>query len=176
MKFTIERLNLPDVLLIRALRYEDSRGFFWMTYRKSEFEAMGVCEDFMQDNHSRSVKGVLRGLHYQKAPEAQGKLLVVLAGEIFDVAVDIRPDSPSYGQHADVILSADRPELLYIPPGFAHGFCVLSEYADVLYKVTTEYAPELEAGIIWNDPDIGIKWPVAAPILSEKDKMLPRLR
>ena len=175
MSFTIERLNLPDVLLVRALRHEDSRGFFWMTYRKSEFESMGIREDFVQDNHSRSFKGVLRGLHYQKSPAVQGKLVSVLSGEIFDVAVDIRPASPTFGRHADVVLSADKPEMLYIPPGFAHGFCVLSEYADVFYKVTNEYAPEHEAGIIWNDPAIGIKWPVAAPILSEKDKLLPRL-
>jgi len=176
MTYTVETLSIPDVRLIRAARFEDSRGFFWMTYRKSEFEALGIREDFLQDNLSRSSRGVLRGLHYQKEPAAQGKLLTVLSGEIYDVTVDIRTDSPTFGEHADVKLSADRPDVLYIPPGFAHGFCVLSEFADVLYKVTKEYSPEHEAGIIWNDPEIGIRWPVRNPVLSEKDKKLPRLQ
>jgi len=176
MTYTVETLSIPDVRLIRAARFEDSRGFFWMTYRKSEFEALGIREDFLQDNLSRSSRGVLRGLHYQKEPAAQGKLLTVLSGEIYDVTVDIRPESPTFGAYVDVSLSAERPEMLYIPEGFAHGFCVLSEYTDVLYKVTREYSPEHEAGIIWNDPEIGIRWPVRNPVLSEKDKKLPRLQ
>ncbi|HPA78756.1 MAG TPA: dTDP-4-dehydrorhamnose 3,5-epimerase [Kiritimatiellia bacterium] len=176
MSFEAESLSIPDVLAITAARYADSRGYFWMTHRKSEFRALGIDEEFVQDNHSRSSKGVLRGLHYQNAPAAQGKLLTVLTGTIFDVAVDIRPGSPFYGKHADIILSEDKPVMLYIPPGFAHGFCVLSERADVLYKVTSEYSPANEAGIVWNDPAIGIQWPVDNPILSPKDRKLPVLR
>ncbi|MGD9874974.1 MAG: dTDP-4-dehydrorhamnose 3,5-epimerase [Kiritimatiellia bacterium] len=176
MNYKVVSARIPDVFRIRAERYDDPRGFFWMTYRKSEFRAFGLSDDFVQDNHSRSVKNVLRGLHYQKEPMSQGKLVMVLSGEIYDVAVDIRPGSATFGQYEDIVLSSGKPEMLYIPPGFAHGFCVLSAHADVLYKVTREYSPEHEAGIIWNDPGIGIKWPVENPILSEKDQRLPRLK
>ena len=130
----------------------------------------------MQDNLSRSRQGFLRGLHYQKHPKAQGKLLTVLRGEIFDVAADIRKGSPTYGQWVGLTLSADNFRMLYIPVGFAHGFCVLSDEAVLSYKATEEYAPDLERGIVWNDPDIGIHWPVANPVLSAKDAQLPQLR
>lgn len=176
MPFKFQRLEIPDVILIEPQVFGDERGFFMETYKHSEFSAFGITEHFLQDNHSRSKKGVLRGLHYQNPPKAQGKLVRVVLGEIFDVAVDIRKGSPTYGRWVGVILSAENKRMLYIPPGFAHGFCVLSDVAEVIYKVTEEYAPELEAGIIWNDPEIGIQWPIPTPILSTKDSRWPTLK
>jgi dTDP-4-dehydrorhamnose 3,5-epimerase len=176
MPFRFERLEIPELVFVQAQSFEDSRGFFLETYRASEFAAHGIPARFVQDNLSHSVYGVLRGLHYQKRPKAQGKLVMVLRGQIFDVAVDIRQGSPTFGQWAGVTLSADRFGMIYVPAGFAHGFCVLSQEADVLYKVTEEYAPELDRGIVWNDPAIGIRWPVADPVLSKKDAQLPLLR
>lgn len=173
MPFKFERLRIPDVLLIEAQRLEDSRGFFAELYKKSEFSAYGIPYTFVQDNYSHSIQGVLRGLHYQKQPSAQAKLVTVLKGQIFDVAVDIRKGSPTYGEWVGLVLSAARFQMLYVPVGFAHGFCVLSKEADVLYKVTEEYAPGLDRGIVWNDPEIGIQWPLADPILSRKDADLP---
>ncbi|RLA85081.1 MAG: dTDP-4-dehydrorhamnose 3,5-epimerase [Deltaproteobacteria bacterium] len=175
MPFRFRRLEIPEVVLIEPVVFSDERGFFMEVYKYSEFSAFGITERFLQDNHSRSVKGVLRGLHYQNPPRAQGKLVRVLQGEIFDVAVDIRRGSPTYGKWVGVRLSSENRFMLYIPPGFAHGFCVLSDYAEVHYKVTDEYSPEHEAGIIWNDPEIGIDWPVESPILSERDSRWPRL-
>jgi dTDP-4-dehydrorhamnose 3,5-epimerase len=145
------------------------------TFKASELGAYGIPSAFVQDNFSHSRRGVLRGLHYQNEPEAQAKLVAVLRGRIYDVAVDIRAGSPNYGRWIGLELSAESGRMVYIPKGFAHGFCVLSEEADVLYKVTKEYAPDLDRGILWNDPDIGIRWPIAAPILSPKDAGLPRL-
>ena len=156
MPFNFTRLAIPDVILIEPRTFPDERGFFMESYKYSEFSAFGIKERFVQDNHSRSVKGVLRGLHYQKHPKAQGKLVRVVVGEIFDVAVDIRHGSPTYGQWVGEKLSAENKRMLYIPPGFAHGFCVLSEGAEVLYKTTEEYSPEHDAGIIWNDPKLSI--------------------
>ena len=176
MPFRFTRLEIPDVVSIEWTSYLDVRGSFAEIYRQSEFEAHGIRGPFVQDNRSRSVRGVLRGLHYQKPPAAQAKLVTVLRGEIFDVAVDIRRGSPTYGRWVGTVLSEEDGRMLYIPEGFAHGFCVLSEVADVLYKVTAEYAPELERGIRWDDPDIGIRWPISDPILSEKDASLPFLR
>lgn len=175
MPFTFERLEIPDVILVRAKHFVDDRGFFMETYKQSEFADNGIPWTFVQDNRSRSAHRVLRGLHYQLQPRAQGKLVMALAGEIFDVAVDIRQDSPTYGRCVGATLSADRFNMLYIPVGFAHGFCVLSEQADVLYKVTDEYAANLDSGIRWDDPQIGIDWPIADPIVSEKDARLPFL-
>jgi len=176
MSFKFQRLGISDVILIEPEVFSDERGFFMETYKYSEFSAFGVKEYFLQDNHSRSVKGVLRGLHYQNPPKAQGKLVRVVLGEVFDVAVDIRKGSPTYGKWVGTILSSENKKMLYIPPGFAHGFCVLSDVAEVLYKVTEEYAPECEAGIIWNDPEIGIQWPIKSPILSPKDARWPPLK
>jgi len=176
MPFRFERLEIPDVILIEAKAFEDARGFFMEIYKRSEFEANGIPHGFVQDNHSHSVHGVLRGLHYQKHPKAQGKLVFVIRGEIFDVAVDIRQGSPTYGRWVSVTLSAKNRRMLYVPVGFAHGFCVLSEEADVVYKVTSEYAPELDRGIVWNDPELSIRWPIQQPILSPKDAQLPLLR
>ncbi len=176
MPFTFTPLQIPDVILISARVFEDARGFFLETYKYSDFAAHGIPETFVQDNHSRSVRGVLRGLHFQNPPQAQGKLVRVVRGEIFDVAVDIRPSSPTFGQWVGEILSETNQRMLYIPPGFAHGFLVLSELADVSYKVTAEYAPELDSGIIWNDPTIQIQWPLQGPpLLSPKDAALPTL-
>jgi dTDP-4-dehydrorhamnose 3,5-epimerase len=177
MPFEFHRLAIPDVILVEPKRSGDARGFFMETYKHSAFAAQGIAEAFVQDNYSHSARGVLRGLHYQKAPAAQGKLVMVLQGEVFDVAVDIRPGSPTFARWVGVTLRADEPRLLYIPPGFAHGFCVLSDIADFTYKVTSEYAPDLERGIRWDDPQIGVQWPTQAqaPTLSARDMRLPLL-
>jgi dTDP-4-dehydrorhamnose 3,5-epimerase len=167
--------ELPGVKLITPRVFEDSRGFFLETYNAREFAAAGIPEAFVQDNHSFSVKGVLRGLHYQH-PTWQGKLVRAVRGEIFDVAVDIRRDSPGFGKWVGVHLSEDNKQQLYIPAGFAHGFCVLSDTADVVYKCTALYAPREDGCIIWDDPDIGIEWPIDQPLLSEKDARGARLR
>lgn len=176
MGFRFRRLDIPEVVLIEAQPLEDHRGFFMESYKRSDFSANAIQELFVQDNYSHSLRRVLRGLHYQKHPKAQAKLVVVLRGGIFDVAIDIRKGSPTYGGWVGTTLSAKECRMLYIPVGFAHGFCVLSDEADVLYKVTEEYNPELDRGIIWNDPEIGIRWPINDPILSPKDAQLPPLR
>jgi len=175
MPFSFKKLDIPEVILVEAQSFPDGRGFFLESFKESIFASKGISTKFVQDNFSHSVKGVLRGLHYQKDPEAQGKLVIVLRGEIFDIAVDIRKDSPTYGKWVGEILSEQNHRLLFIPEGFAHGYCVLSDEADVLYKVNNEYSPEHEKGIIWNDPDIDIAWPIEKPILHEKDKQLPLL-
>ncbi len=175
MPFRFQRLRLPDVILIEAQEFEDARGVFKELYERSTFVANGLPDMFVQDNYSRSVRGVLRGLHYQKPPKEQGKLVMALRGEIFDVAVDIRRSSPTYGQWLGITLVAQAHQSLYVPVGFAHGFCVLSTEAEVVYKVTKEYAPAYERGIRWNDPAIGIDWPIQDPLLSAKDAQLPFL-
>lgn len=176
MPFQFSRLAIPDVVLIEPQAFIDERGCFMESYKRSDFVAFGIREEFVQDNHSRSTRGVLRGLHYQRPPRSQAKLVRVVVGEIFDVAVDIRKGSPTYGKWVGEILSAENRCMLYVPPGFAHGFCVLSKVAEGLYMASEEYSPEHEAGIIWNDPEIGIHWPIERPILSKKDAALPRLR
>ena len=176
MPFQFTKLNIPEVLLIEPKIFKDSRGFFMETFKKSEFEQNNINEDFFQDNLSHSTKNTLRGLHYQKEPKAQGKLVMVLSGEIFDVAVDIRKGSPTYGKWIGVFLSDKKKQMLYVPPGFAHGFCVLSDKVDFQYKVTAEYSPDHERGIIWNDPTINIEWPISTPILSPRDAQLPSIQ
>lgn len=176
MPFRFARCELPDVILLEPKVFKDGRGFFMETYKYSEFAANGIDETFLQMNHSRSAKNILRGLHFQRSPKAQGKLVRVLAGNIFDVAVDIRPGSPSYGKWCSLVLSAENKKMVYVPRGFAHGFCVVSEEAEVLYLATEEYAPELEGGILWNDPDLNIPWPTQDPILSQRDRNWPPLR
>ena len=176
MPFTFTPLQIPDVILIKPRVFPDARGFFLETYKYTDFAANGIAETFVQDNHSRSAKGVLRGLHFQNPPQAQGKLVRVVRGAVFDVAVDIRPDSATFGEWVGEVLSDENHHMLYIPPGFAHGFVAISDVADLAYKVTAEYAPDLDSGIIWNDPSIGIQWPVQNPILSPKDAALPLLR
>ena len=176
MAFKFQQLEIPDVFLIEAWAFEDERGSFVESYKRSVFVANGIDATFVQDNYSHSLRGVLRGLHYQKPPKAQAKLVTVLQGEIFDVAVDIRRGSPTYGRWVGKFLAAKDCRLLYIPVGFAHGFCVISDEADVLYKVTAEYAPELDRGVIWNDGDLAIRWPITNPTVSLKDAELPRLK
>lgn len=170
--------SLPDVLILEPKVFGDERGFFMESFHAQRFAELTGCRDLMvQDNHSRSVRGVLRGLHYQLPPQAQGKLVRVTAGEIFDVAVDIRRGSPHFGQWVGVSLSAENQRQLWVPPGFAHGFYVTSDTADVVYKVTAYYSPTHDRGIRWNDPAIGIDWPLdAAPQLSAKDEKAPLLR
>lgn len=167
--------NLPGVLIVEPKVFGDSRGYFFETWQKSRYEEAGIKGDFVQDNCSFSTKGVLRGLHYQN-PNAQGKLVSVLQGEVFDVAVDIRIGSPTFGQWTAVTLSGDNHQQLWIPAGFAHGFCVLSETAYFTYKCTDLYTPSAEGGIIWNDPDIAIHWPITQVSLSEKDQLYSRLK
>lgn len=176
MSFTFKRLDISDVILVEPKYFTDKRGFFLETFKESLFASNGINTRFVQDNFSYSVKGVLRGLHYQKNPKAQAKLVTALRGEIFDVAVDIRKNSSTYGKWVGEFLSEKNHRLLYIPEGFAHGFCVLSEETNVLYKVNQEYSPEHEKGIIWNDPDIDISWPIDKPILHEKDHQLLLLK
>lgn len=174
MKVTPTRL--PDVLLIEPKVFGDARGFFFESWNAREFEGAGIRAGFVQDNHSRSERGVLRGLHYQ-VRQPQGKLVRVLTGEIFDVAVDIRRSSPTFGTWEAARLSAQSKNMLWVPVGFAHGFCVLSDFAEVLYKTTDFYAPEHERSIVWNDPDLKIDWPLSgAPTLSRKDAAGMRLR
>jgi dTDP-4-dehydrorhamnose 3,5-epimerase len=163
--------RLPEVLIIEPTVFGDSRGFFFESYNRQAFnQATGLEVDFVQDNHSRSVQGVLRGLHYQ-IRQPQGKLVRVVKGSVFDVAVDIRRSSPTFGQWVGVTLSEDNCRQLYVPPGFAHGFVVVSDSADFLYKTTDYYAPEHERCIAWNDAAIGIEWPIdGEPVVSAKDK------
>ncbi len=161
---------ISDVLIIEPDLFGDERGFFMETWHADEFATHGISVPFVQDNHSRSQHGVLRGLHYQ-LNRPQGKLVRVASGAVYDVAVDIRRGSTTYGQWVGVELNQDNHRQMYIPPGFAHGFCVLSEFADFLYKCTDYYVPEDEQGIIWNDQDIGIEWPGLEFVVSEKDAM-----
>ena len=169
--------DLPEVLVLEPRLFGDERGFFMETYNRRAFnEAVGHEVDFVQDNHSRSSKGVLRGLHYQLPPHAQGKLVRVTSGRVFDVAVDVRRSSPDFGRWTGVELSAENHRQLWVPPGFAHGFLVLSASADVLYKTTDYYAPQAEVAVLWSDPDIGIRWPPDQdPTLSERDRIAPML-
>jgi dTDP-4-dehydrorhamnose 3,5-epimerase len=175
MPFEFEDTALPNVILIRPQVFPDHRGYFSEGFKASAFKKQGLPQCFVQDNLSRSVRGILRGLHYQLQPHAQGKLIYVLQGEIYDVAVDIQERSPTFGKWIGNRLSSDNHLMLYIPEGFAHGFQVLSKSAVVVYKLTAEYAPEFESGIIWNDPRLAIPWPIENPILSDKDKGWPRL-
>ncbi|HOU76586.1 MAG TPA: dTDP-4-dehydrorhamnose 3,5-epimerase [Syntrophales bacterium] len=176
MPFTFSNLEIPGVILVSYRSFRDDRGFFAETYKASDFITAGIKEKFVQDNLSRSRHGAVRGLHYQLDPMAQGKLVMVVQGEIFDVAVDVRRGSPSFGRWVGRKLTAQEGTMLYIPPGFAHGFSVLSREAIVSYKVTREYAAALDRGIIFNDPDLAIPWSVEEPLLSPKDALWPRLR
>ena len=169
---------LPDVLILEPKVFGDERGFFFESFNQRSFdEAVGRHVEFVQDNHSRSQRGVLRGLHYQLPPHAQGKLVRVVSGRVFDVAVDMRRKSETFGRWAGTELSVDNHRQLWIPPGFAHGFLVLSESADFLYKTTDYYAPQAEASLRWDDPDVAIDWPLQgiAPLLSAKDLAAPPL-
>ncbi len=160
--------SLPGVIVLEPQVHGDRRGFFLETYREDVFEEYGISEYFVQDNHSRSTRGVLRGLHYQLT-QPQGKLVRVARGSVFDVAVDVRFGSPTFGQWYGAVLDEDSMRMMYIPPGFAHGFVVISDLADFIYRCTDYYLPQSEHGILWNDPAIGIKWPVTDVQLSERD-------
>lgn len=170
----VRKTDLPGVLLITPAVFRDDRGFFLESFNEADFAHVGVDAHFVQDNHSRSAKGVLRGLHYQ-LHHPQGKLVRVVRGKIFDVAADIRPESPTFGKWVGATLDDREMTAIWIPPGFAHGFCALSDDADVTYKCTDFYAPGDEAGVLWNDPLLGIKWPVENPIINAKDRSYPPL-
>jgi dTDP-4-dehydrorhamnose 3,5-epimerase len=176
MPFEFCRTEIPEVMLIRPVVFRDRRGFFVESYKRSEFAEHGISDVFVQSNHSHSAKGVLRGLHYQREPKAQAKLVQAAKGELFDVVVDLRRGSPTYGKWVGTTLSAQSHTMIYVPAGFAHGFCVTGEDAEVLYFTNEEYEPSCEAGVIWNDPDLAIAWPCADPDLSERDRNWPRLR
>lgn len=166
--------SLPGVLILEPRVFRDDRGYFLETYHRERYSEVGISAEFVQDNRSHSVKNILRGLHYQ-LQHPQGKLCQVVRGEVFDVAVDIRRDSPHFGQWTGVILSEHNFRQLYVPPGFAHGYCTLTDDVDFLYKCTDRYYPDDERTIIWDDPQIGIDWPIAAPLVSEKDRRAPLL-
>jgi dTDP-4-dehydrorhamnose 3,5-epimerase len=167
--------DLSGVTIIEPRVFGDGRGYFLETYNEARYREAGIGDTFVQDNLSLSARGVLRGLHFQN-PHAQAKLVTVLQGEVYDVAVDIRVGSPTFGKFVGVVLSGENKRQLYIAQGFAHGFCVTSETALFMYKCSDRYAPESEGGILWNDPDLGIRWPVDAPTLSAKDEKYPRLK
>ena len=175
MSLTIDTTPLPGALLITPPVFGDERGFFMETWNAERYAEAGLDARFLQTNLSRSAQGVLRGLHFQQ-PEPQGKLVWVLQGEVYDVAVDIRRGSPNFGRWHGVVLSEKNRQQFYVPEGFAHGFCVLSEHALFAYACTRVYRPQFDRGIAWNDPDIGIDWPLATPSLSDKDTKAPRLK
>jgi len=174
-KFALRSTPIEDLLLIETKKYDDGRGFFMETWNERDFEALGLNVKFVQDNRSRSKRGTLRGLHFQKT-RPQGKLVWVTEGEVFDVAVDLRRSSPTFGRWHAVTLRGDEGTLFYVPPGFAHGFYVVSGHADFMYKCTDFYAPDDEGGLLWNDPSVGIEWPTTTDvILADKDKLHPTL-
>lgn len=177
MPFEFEKQKIEDVILVKPKVFGDNRGFFMETYKKSEFFENGITAEFVQDNHSKSTKGVLRGLHFQAKPFGQAKLVRCTCGRIFDVAVDIRKNSKTFGQYVKVELSEENKNMLYIPNGFAHGFVALTDEVELMYKTNGEYAPSADRGILWNDKDINIDWNIDfQPILSEKDKVQPNLK
>jgi len=171
----VVELELPGVLLIQPKLFGDARGFFFESYNAERYAEAGIPLEFVQDNISRSGKGTLRGLHFQE-PQAQGKLVQVLSGAVYDVAVDVRKGSPTFGRWVGTELNDENRHQLWVPPGFAHGFCVLSGSADFAYKCTALYAPQFEGAVRWDDPDLGIRWPIEHPTLSEKDAAAPRLK
>jgi dTDP-4-dehydrorhamnose 3,5-epimerase len=172
---TVHETPIPGVLLVEPRVFSDARGFFLERYHAERYAAHGLAARFVQDNHSRSRRGALHGLHFQRL-HPQGKLVECVRGEVYDVVVDLRKSSLTFGRWHGITLSDAPPRQLWIPPGLAHGFCVLSEEADFLYKCTDYYRPDDEGGLVWDDPDLAIAWPVEAPLLSEKDRRLPRLR
>lgn len=175
MPFEFKTFSIKGVVLVVPKVFEDSRGFFLETYEKNSFSKNGINFNVIQSNQSKSSRGVLRGLHFQKKEHAQAKLVKCLYGEIFDVAVDVRPDSDTFGKYVGVKLTDQNKNMLYIPRGFAHGFEVLSDSAEVAYNVDNNYAPEMESGLLWSDKTVGIDWPIKDPLLSDKDKKWPTL-
>jgi dTDP-4-dehydrorhamnose 3,5-epimerase len=175
MPFKFEETSLPGVIIVTPEVFSDERGFLMETYKSSEFQQGALATSFVQENHSRSSRGTLRGLHYQRPPKAQAKLIRVIAGEIYDVAVDIRKGSATFGKWVGTRLTADEPRMIFVPAWCAHGFCVVSAEAEVIYKMTAEYAPELEGGVRWDDPSLAIPWPTPNPVLSGRDRRWPGL-
>lgn len=176
MAFHFKKLKIPGLIYIETDVFGDDRGFFVELFKTSVFKTNGIVKPIVQVNHSKSFKGVLRGLHYQKPPRAQGKLISVVCGEIFDVTVDIRKGSPTYAHWFGINLEAKTKNMLYVPEGLAHGFYTMSKVAEVIYHCTDEYSKDHERGIIWNDPAVAIAWPVNNPLVSEKDKKFPLLK
>jgi dTDP-4-dehydrorhamnose 3,5-epimerase len=177
MSFTFKKTEIENLILIAPKVFEDSRGFFMETYKQSDFANAGITEEFIQDNHSKSTKGVLRGLHYQLKPKSQAKLIRCIKGKIFDVAVDIRKKSDTFGKWQGFELSEENKNVLFIPEGFSHGFVVLSDEAEIMYKTSNEFCPELDRGIRWNDPDLNVGWGIDfEPIISDKDSKQPFFR
>lgn len=177
MPFEFKKLAIKDVQLIIPQVFGDERGFFLESYKKSDFAANGITDEFNQDNHSKSSKGVLRGLHFQYPPKSQAKIVRCIKGKIFDVAVDLRKDSPTFSKWVGEILSEDNKHMLYIPEGFAHGFVVLSDFAEINYKASNEYSKDSDGGVAWDDSDINVNWGIDfTPVLSEKDKNQPSLK
>ncbi len=172
----VVKTSIPDLFIIKPTVFEDHRGYFFESYNKQVFLGHGIDQNFVQDNESMSGKGVLRGLHFQKPPFAQGKLVRVMQGSVLDVAVDIRKKSPTYGQWASVVLSQKNKWMYWVPPGFAHGFVTLEEHTIFFYKCTNVYNKESEGSLAWNDPDLNIDWQIDNPILAEKDRKAPILR
>jgi len=170
----VTNTSLPGVLILEPRVFRDDRGFFLELFNRLDFAELGIDEDFVQDNRSHSGKNILRGLHYQLA-HPQGKLCHVIRGEVFDVAVDVRRESPNFGKWTGVVLSEQNHRLVYVPPGFAHGFCALTDNVEFLYKCTERYFPADERTIVWNDPQIGIDWPVDSPVVSDKDRQASKL-
>ena len=171
----VQQSGIDGLMVLKPRRFRDGRGFFLESFQRERYAAAGISDDFIQDNHSRSVGGVVRGLHFQvKRPQAQ--LVTILRGRVYDVAVDLRPASPSFGKWFGIELSDDEPSQVYMAPGFAHGFCVLSDVADLHYKVSRYYDGDDDGGVIWNDADLAIRWPVADPKVSPRDAAFPRLR
>ena len=181
MPFEFEKLEINGVILVKPKAYGDNRGFFMESYKKSEFVQNGIDCEFVQDNHSKSTKGVLRGLHYQAVPKTQAKLIRCSKGKIYDVIVDLRKNSTTFGKWLKVELSEENRHMLFIPEGFAHGFVVLSDEAELLYKTNTEFSPEHDRGLLWCDTEVNVDWEIneilsSGPILSDKDKIQPRLQ
>ncbi|MEM0135100.1 MAG: dTDP-4-dehydrorhamnose 3,5-epimerase [Thermoplasmatales archaeon] len=174
MPFKVIDTEIPEVKVIEPRAFPDERGYFLESFKKSDFHAMGIDRDFRQDNHSFSVAGTLRGLHFQRPPHAQGKLMRVVRGNIMDVAVDVRTGSPTFGKYVSMELSEENHRILWVPEGFAHGFLAITDTV-VLYKATSEYNKASEGGLIWNDPDVDVKWPSVSPVLSKKDRQWPTL-
>lgn len=176
MPFDFEKLEIDGLILVKPKVFGDNRGFFLESYKKSEFFANGINTEFIQDNHSKSSKGVLRGLHYQAKEKAQAKLIRCSKGRIYDIAVDLRKNSKTFGKWLKIELSEENKSMFFIPKGFAHGFVVLSDEAELLYKTDTEYSPTHDRGVLWCDEDINVDWGINfTPILSEKDKLQPKL-
>ncbi len=168
--------SVKDARLILPAVHKDERGFFLESYKKSDFQKNGISQEFVQDNHSKSARNVLRGLHFQMMPKPQGKLVRVINGSVYDIIVDLRPRSSTYKKWEGVRLNSSSQELLWVPPGFAHGFLSLEDNTELIYKTTAEYDQKLDAGIRWNDPELAIDWPIASPLLSPKDSSLPALK